>query len=170
MGGSKPAIVRPPLWENIPSELQAYPQWVLWRWVERGGKPTKPPFQCDGRNAKADDPSTWAPFDYVQTAFETSGAFDGIGFVLTATDPFTAFDFDHCLDESANITDPRVARYVAYLDSYTEISPFGRGLRVLVRAKLPAGARRAGNHECYDQGRYVTLTGRILTCQPQADS
>jgi primase-polymerase (primpol)-like protein len=166
MGGSKPAVCQPPKWENIPPELTALPQWVLWRWVERGGKPTKPPYQPDGSHARVDDPSTWSPFEYVQTAFETAPSnhtfFHGVGFVLTEQAGFTAFDFDNCLDADFQIVDSRVAQWVRALDSYTEISPSGRGLRVLVRAKLPAGARKAGNCECYDTGRYVTLTGRLF--------
>jgi putative DNA primase/helicase len=161
MGGGKPAVCEPPQWDNIPPELTALPQWVLWRWESRKGKWTKAPYQPDGTHAKADDPVTWSQYEYVETAFLTSGTFSGVGFVLTADDPFVAWDFDRCLDGEANITDPRVVDYVTRLNSYTEISPSGTGLRVLARGKLPRGRRAAGNYECYDTGRYVTITGNI---------
>jgi putative DNA primase/helicase len=166
MGGSKPTICTSPLWENIPPELQALPHWILWRWVQKpDGKWTKPPLQPDGRNAKADDPNTWASFDFVRTAFDTAlgngHRFDGVGFVLTAQDPFCGFDFDNCLNTSGEITLARVAEFVAALNSYTEVSPSFTGLRVIVRAKLPPGGRKKGDFECYDDRRYLTITGNI---------
>ena len=163
-------VVRPQF-ENVPGELQSFAQWVLWRYEQRGGKLTKVPCQPDGTRASVTDPQTWAPFDYVQTAYETSKeqiingrvcTFHGVGFVLTATDPFVGFDFDHCLDEHFNVSDPRVANYVARLNSYTEITPSGTGLRVIVRAKLPPIGRKNGPFECYDDKRFVTITGTIF--------
>ena len=38
--------------DNIPQELQALPQWIVWRYVHKDGKWTKPPFRADG-NGKA---------------------------------------------------------------------------------------------------------------------
>ena len=72
-------------------------------------------------------------------------------------------------DDRIEITDPEIADLVERLASYTEVSPCGYGLRVLVRGKLtglPGG--KAGFHDQgrRDQGRnlrrrkrYVTLTG-----------
>ena len=54
--------------ENIPDELKALPQWVVWQAVERNGRTTKPPRQIDGRAAKANDPSTWTTFEKARAA------------------------------------------------------------------------------------------------------
>src|SRR5215472_13917307 len=163
----------PPQWDNFPAELCTRPQWVLWRWEKRKGKWTKPPVQPNGEPAKSHDKNppelplaqdTWSPFDYAQTAFATAAdnglKIAGVGFVLTAEDPLCGFDFDHCVANGA-ITDPRVAEYVTRLDSYTEITPSGTGLRVFVKAKLPAKGRKKGNLECYDSQRYLTITGDV---------
>ena len=48
---------------------------------------------------------------------------------------------------------------VQKLNNYTEITPSGEGLRVLVNASLPVGGRKRGNTEVYATARYVTLTG-----------
>jgi putative DNA primase/helicase len=158
-----------PIFENIPADLTARPQWVNWRFERRNGKPTKRPVQPDGSAASATDPATWSPFDFVRTAYETANEdpifrrrFCGVGFVLTDADPFVAFDFDHCLDVKFNIIDPRVAEFVRRLNSYTEITPSGCGLRVIVHAKLPPQGRKLGNFECYAAERFVTLTGCVL--------
>jgi primase-polymerase (primpol)-like protein len=166
MGGSKPVNCAPPQWDNIPPELQALPHWVLWGWQKKpNGAWTKPPFQPDGSLASDTNPATWAPFDYVQTAFETAPGngrhFDGVGFVLSERTPFTGFDFDNCLNAAGEITNPRVAEYVMQLSSYTEISPSLTGLRVIVIGKLPAGRRKRSNFECYDCKRYLTITGNL---------
>ena len=54
------------------------------------------------------------------------------------------------------------------LNSYTEISPSGTGVHILVRGELPAGRNRKGRFEAYDQGRYFTITGEHLSAHPRA--
>jgi hypothetical protein len=150
-----------PLFENFPSELTIRYQWVGWAYEMRDGRPTKVPRQPNGTAASVIDPATWSPFEHVQIAYETHG-YDGVGFVLTPDDPFCAFDFDHVVDAATGqITDARVRDWIVRLNSYTEISPSGTGLRVIVRAELPAQDRRIGNFECYQDKRFVSITGWI---------
>ena len=149
--------------ENIPSELKALPQWVVWKYTfdKKKNKWTKPPYQVSGQAAKSTDASTWTDFE---TAFEHYNFnkdvdCDGIGFVL-ADNGIVGFDFDHCLDKiTGNIIDPKVTEFLKKLDSYTEKSPSSTGVRVFVYGKLPEGGRKKGNYECYEIQRYLTLTG-----------
>lgn len=154
-----------PVWDTIPAELTSIPRWVCWRYELRNGKWTKPPCQPDGSPASVTDGGTWCVFEYAQIAYTTK-TFDGVGIVLDGKDGLCGFDFDHCLDKTGRITDPQIAVLVRQLDSYTEISPSGAGLRVFVRAKLPPGGRKAGQIECYEDGRYLTVTGRHLAGRP----
>ena len=151
----------------IPAELKVEPRWVCWKYVKRPGekKPTKPPFQTDGQLASVTDPSTWTSFDIAAKAVENGGDFEGIGFVLTG-DGLVGFDFDHVLDKNGQITDPKIAAAVTELDSYTEVSPSGFGLRLLARGKLPPNLRRSGPIEMYDTERYLTLTGNVFPETP----
>ncbi len=159
--------------ESIPLKLQEHAQWVLWRWQNRGGKRTKPPFRPDGSRARSNDLRTWTTFERAVEAFET-GRFDGIGFALAADDPYVAFDLDHCRDPNSGEFDTWAKEVVSTLDSYTEVTPSREGLRVLVRANLPDGRRktaiRGGRQgaalEVYDTGRYVTITGLHLEGTP----
>jgi hypothetical protein len=95
-----------------------------------------------------------------------TGSYDGVGFALDGKDGLAGFDFDHYLDADGNIKDPRIAELVHRLNSYCEISPSGTGLRVFVFAVLPAGGRKKGGIECYERGRYLTVTGRHLSGTP----
>lgn len=143
----------------------------MWRWEPRGGTWAKAPYQACGTYAKLNDPSTWLSFDGLIQASADS-KFDGIGFVLTADDPFAMVDLDHCIDPATNQILPWAYEIVAQLRSYTEITPSGEGLRVIVRATLPEGGRRrslssGGSVEMYDRARYMTVTGNHLSGTPE---
>jgi len=90
------------------------------------------------------------------------GAFDGIGFVLSKKDPFVGWDFDHCRNPDTEEIDLKVREYIELLNSYTEISPSGTGIRIFVKADLPGTRRKKGNIEVYNLGRYLTLTGHRI--------
>lgn len=154
----------PPRPENIPEELKALPQWVVWRWVfdAARGEWTKPPFDPKtGRRASHSDSNTWSDFETAIAAYG-SGGFDGIGFVLTENDPYTAWDWDKSRDPQTGLIRPFVRRCLARLQGYAETSPSGSGIRVIVKARLPEGRRRRSRFEVYDRLRYITLTGHTL--------
>jgi len=151
----------PVLPQNIPPELKAHPSWVLWRWVERDGKATKPPYQPNGQLAKVDDPSTWITYSKAITAYE-GGGFDGIGIVLTANDDLIGIDLDKCRDPIAKSIEPGMAVLAGRLPTYCEVSPSGTGIRLIATGSLPQGGRRKGQVELYETGRYVTITGHRL--------
>ena len=169
--------------ENIPLELQDTPQWVLWKREQRADKTTgelkwtKPPYQRNGKNAESDNPQTWVSFDEAVAAYR-EGGFDGIGYVITVDkkaddgslitvdDGIAGVDLDHCVDPETKAIDPWARNIVDRLASYTEISPSGTGLRIFVYAKLPPKDRKIGNFECYESGRYLTVTGDHLPGTP----
>jgi hypothetical protein len=160
---------RDPVPEAI-RELMARDRWVVWRYVERDGKPTKPPFNAEtGEFAKSDDPSTWRPYAVAEAA---ASDFDGVGF--NPAGEYVGVDLDHCLDPETVTLAPWARAIVARLRSYTEITPSGHGVRVWVRGVLPAGGRvkrglgedRAGAVELYSEGRYFTVTGDHLLGTP----
>jgi primase-polymerase (primpol)-like protein len=143
---------------RLPAELRACAQWLVWRVELRNGKPTKVPYAVDGRPASTTDPSTWATFLEAVSALRRDDV-AGLGFVFTAADPFVGVDLDGALD--GDRAAPWAAEVVAELDSYTEVSPSGRGLHVLVRGELRGDGNRRGPVEIYDRGRYFTMTGRV---------
>lgn len=171
-----------PIFENIPDELKngtLARQWVNWKSVPRkeGGKPTKPPFMPSGKLARTDDPSTWSHF---LTAKSAASNFDGIGFVLTKDDPFVAFDFDKCrcpviqkINPSLSNLDailPEIRPHILNINSYTEASTSGQGIRIFTKGKLPVEGKRKGSIEVYQSGRYVTLTGHHIAADSPGPS
>ncbi len=162
----------------IPDELKD-DQWVNWRSELRpNGKGeqrhTKPPLKPSGEYAKSTDATTWSPFSEVMAAY-ARGDFDGIGRVFCSDDPYVVVDLDHCRNPANGTVDRCAIELIRLLRSYTEVSPSGAGVRIVVRAKLPADSRnRTGNIEIYDNARYATFTGyrlpgAVVTVEPRQD-
>ncbi len=163
--------------ENIPADLKARDQWVAWRPVCRDGKWTKVPINIrSGREAKSDTPATWAPFADA-LAYASAHPWNGngrgvagVGYVLAADDPFVGVDLDKCLDPDKGI-DGFAMWVMEQLASYTEVSPSGTGLRIIIKGKLPKDGRRKGTFEVYESGRFLTITGQLaLEGEPNLDT
>jgi len=152
--------------EKIPEELRRRPQWVVWKLEKRVDKLTKVPYSpSSGDYARSNSSETWGTFTEArEAALAEDGA--GIGFVFTAEDMFCGVDLDECLNPETGEVEPWALEIVEELGSYTEISPGGTGLHVIVRAELPEGRRRTDKAEMYDQGRFFTMTGRLLPGTP----
>jgi putative DNA primase/helicase len=150
--------------ENIPGELRPLDQWVNWHYEERAGKATKVPMRVDGQGrASTTDPETWGSFEEALAAVER---FDGIGFVFGMDDAYTGVDIDRCGKDNG-LLDPEAASLVLLLDSYTEWSPSGQGVHVILKGTVDGTAgRRKGRFEMYSHGRYFAMTGNHLVGTP----
>jgi len=148
--------------DSTPDELKVLHHWVDWRLRKRNGKRKKPkkvPYTpSTGRRASPTDPSTWGTYEEALQALER---YDGLGVGLTEEDPFVGIDLDNCVDPETGEVAAWASEIVDALDSYTELSPSGTGLRVFAHGELPPGRRRKGDVEMYDWGRYFTITGRV---------
>jgi primase-polymerase (primpol)-like protein len=155
-------------------ELAELPQWVCWRSdppLVDGGKRRKVPVSpLSGRNASTTDSSTWGTIDDAIAWRDAHPEIAGVGFVFTEGDPYTGIDLDGCIDGETGHLAAWAQAIVAQLDSYTEYSPSGRGLHVIVRARAPLGGNRRGGIEIYDQARYFTVTAQPLPGVPASIS
>ena len=86
----------------------------------------------------------------------------GVGFVFSESDSFVGIDIDNCISADNGDIEQHAKEIIDQLDSYTEISPSGKGVHVIAKGKLPDGWRKNGNVEIYDTGRYFTITGNLL--------
>lgn len=162
---TRPASYIAPSAASIPPELKATPHWVAWRYEQRIDKktgelkPTKVPVNPrTGRNASSTDPRTWGTFEQAWSRYERD-ALDGVGFVVTQDAGIVGIDVDHCRDPETGVIDDEALAIVREVDSYTEMSPSGTGIRIFARGTLPNGWRKRGRVEMYDRARYLTVTG-----------
>lgn len=161
--------------DRVPLALQEPAQWLCWRRVDRGGRTTKCPVDArTGRAASATDPETWCGFGDAVAAWRADPSIAGVGFVFTAEDPFTGVDLDGCIGDDGELV-PGAREVVASLDSYTEVSPSGRGVKVFLAGQKPEGARSRSKRiegyketEVYSAKRFFTVTGRHLPGTPSA--
>lgn len=143
------------LYGNIPGQITRLDRWVVWRYEERNGKLTKPPYvpaPGKARHALVNVPSTWGTFEQAKNTL-SSGGFDGIGFVLGQG--IFGIDFDHATDE--------MVQEALSLGSYTEWSPSGHGVHVIGLSEIVLQGRKKGSIELYMQGRYFTVTGNVVS-------
>ena len=160
-------------YEKVPLELRGYSQWICWRYVDRGQgrKPDKPP--VNPRNlatAGVHWANTWTTFEQAYTTYlrHCRQQVHGVGFVLTPQDPYVAVDLDNCVHEDG--IESTAAQIVHELGSYTEISPSGHGIRVLLACPGFHDNARREVIEVYSHSRYVTVTGHHVSGTPASIS
>jgi len=154
--------------ETAIEELKKYDQWVAWKAKPKpNGKTDKIPINPHtGKNASSNDPTTWGTYQEATKAVEKYGL-NGIGFVFTDKDPFVGFDLDDCRDPKSGQITLQAEAYLDKFDSYSEVSPSGRGLRIIVEGKVPGKRKRSGKDiEIYGTGQFLTITGEHLTDTP----
>jgi hypothetical protein len=139
--------------EQVPDSLKSGRCWV-------GCDADKVPYIAGtDRRAKSTDPDTWRTYDEALEAY-SEGLHVGIGRVFSADDPFVGIDLDGV--RNADGIEPEALRILRFLDSYSEVSPSGNGIKVWVRADLERSYVKPGL-EVYRSGRYFTVTGQILS-------
>ena len=132
-----------PVLENIqnngPTCIRERRQWVAWKYIERDGKPTKAPINPhNGSLAASTDAATWGSFIEAVEACRQDSNLAGVGFVFTPNDPYCGVDLDDSIDPESGQLKPWAAQFVALLDSYTEVSPSGTGVKVFLKANKVA--------------------------------
>ena len=116
--------------QNIPKSLRETGAWCVWRYEEREGKPTKVPYNPrTSVKAKSNNVGTFGTFEQACFAKDMNG-FDGIG--IGVFDDICAIDIDHCIEDG--VFSDMASEIFELMNSYTEISPSGTGLRILFRA------------------------------------
>jgi putative DNA primase/helicase len=152
--------------EKVPHELRELHQWVAWKWEKRADTVTKVPVDPKtGRWASTTDENTWNTFEYAVKCAEQR-QLAGIGFVFTVSDRYAGIDLDSCRDAEAGVIESWAADLIDEFDTYTEVSPSGKGVKMFVRGEVPGEQNRQGNIEMYSQERFFTVTGQHLPHTP----
>lgn len=148
-------------YENIPQKLKDTELFCLWRYEGKD----KVPYQPNGRKASVSNPSTFYDFDTIIDAL--TDEYDGIGILLRKC---TAEDLDDCI--KGGVISPFAREIIDRMDTYTEISPSGTGIRIVAYApKLKYDKKkyyvnnRKIHMEIYVAGetdKFVTITGNVI--------
>ncbi|MDG4885339.1 DUF5906 domain-containing protein [Mesorhizobium sp. WSM4884] len=149
---------------NVPGALKAYPQFVVWRLVQRPGepKPAKLPFNpTTGQAASTTDPATWSDYASAIMAL-ASGQYAGVGWVFTDADPFFLLDLDGCRDATTGELSPEAQAICSQFNGAAwELSQSQEGLHIFGRCDKQALAnfrnRWGGWLECYRTQRFVAF-------------
>lgn len=172
MTASNTPPLRPFVGDAIPQELKKHKRWAPWRavWNAKRQKYDKIPHRADRPDygLSTAKPEQWFDYDVALAAYTNNPQrFAGIGYVMTGPHGVVGTDLDNCVVDGR--VAPWAAEVVVALASYTEISPSGRGLRILSLGELPADWN---NHdtgiEVYggNEARFLTVTGEHLDGTP----
>lgn len=164
-------------WLRLPLELRQRPQWLLAGPNDKGELKVPVSVNEAGTtiHGSSTDARTWLTFEVACYWAEQKGL--GVGFVLTANDPFACVDLDiKDADDYPNephkwTTDEQKQRHYsisAHLHSYTEYSRGGKGAHVWVYANIGEGCKR-DHVEVYSQERFIVCTGNVIAPLPIAD-
>lgn len=147
---------------NIPAELKKLNQWVAWDSKKKeNGKTTKIPINPKtGTFAKVNDDQSWGSFGEAVLCCDDKKN-KGIGFMFQKSDPYVGIDIDNCIDPVTSAFNKEALSAIKHFGSYTEISPSGKGLHIIVKGSLPENGRKNGNIEMYADGRFFTFTGNV---------
>jgi hypothetical protein len=141
---------------NIPRELKDLDQWVGWDSQKR-------PINS-GWLASTSNPQTWTSFYEALSWIRPKSICRGVSFVLNG-DRYAGFDIDHCRDPETGVIQPKARKVIEELDSYTEVSPSGTGIRMFAIGKLsrPGIVHKSKGLklEMYQSGRHLSVTGNV---------
>lgn len=136
-------------------------RYLPWRGQQRpNGTLSKVPVGRSGAGWQAVNPLAaphWMSWEAAWRAVQAGHA-DGVGLAITRGIELTAIDLDHCVHDGI-LTPHAQAVLSVFGGAYTEVSPSGTGLHVLVRGACPPGWRRRDGYEVIDHG-FITVTGR----------
>lgn len=157
--------------DGLPQELKDTALWCVWKYERREGqdKPTKVPYNArTGGRAMSNSPSTFTSYQTAVKALER-GVYDGLG--VGVFNGLCAIDIDDCLDENGTPS-PLARDIVSTMQSYTETSPSGRGVRIFFRADGFAYDRQRFFTMNAKQGLEIYVSGatsKFLTCTGHSD-
>ncbi|QJP14815.1 DUF3987 domain-containing protein [Starkeya sp. ORNL1] len=150
-------------------ELRQHRQWVAWKYVTRAGseKPTKPPINPhNGLFASTSDPNQWGAYEEAAACAKSRGL-SGVGFVLLKEQRIIGIDLDNVRDPQTGEIVPWLKAILGFAETYSEVSPSGRGIRILARGVIDrAVVCHDAQVEMYSSGRYLTITQAQIDGSP----
>lgn len=177
------AVLKPALLacnpDNIPLQLRQAKRWAPWAapWDEEKQKYGKVPRRAHSPEHGLSNGSLhgWVTFDAAMAAYRAHpDMLAGVGYLMTGAHGVVGVDLDYCVTNG--VVDDWAAEIIAQLDSYTEFSPSGTGLHVMLSgdlaedwsAKLGEKSAKQPGIDVYGGGaRFLTMTGAHYPGSPR---
>jgi len=168
--GIEDAIVRYRL--ALPERARKLDIWLVWRFesaARAGDKPLKVPYSArtgqrrSGVQGSPEDLAQLVSFDDALAALR-SGHWTGLGIAHVPGCGLNSWDFDSAIDATGSMA-PELEQLLRDSGTYVEVSPSGRGVRMIALGNLPSIKRihpSGYNIECFGESGFVTVTGRVL--------
>ena len=154
---------RPPMPQTLPPALQgftAFNQWLNYRLTPQpGGKLKKEAIGREGYRVDPTDPARW--MSYAEAA--ATGL--PLAFSFSESDPFFFLDIDNGLSDSGEWSSLAQSMCTRFAGCAIEVSSSGRGLHIFGVGNCERHSNRRDDIgiEFYTRGRFVALTGNMLT-------
>jgi predicted P-loop ATPase len=150
----------------FPQAMRERRQWLLWRFERYDGdkKPRKVPYYVSGRKRRgtqgsAEDRAELQTLDAACTELR-HGRWDGLGFAFLPGDGLIGIDIDGAIDADTGEVSERCQAIVEACASYTEYSPSGRGVHVIVQGETKSFKDNSVGLEVFCGRQFFTCTGR----------
>jgi predicted P-loop ATPase len=152
--------------ENMPAQMRALRQWLVWRFetFEGDKKPRKVPYYTNGRKRRGEqgsdeDRQLLAAFD-VACDLVARGRYDGLGFAFLPGDGLIGIDIDGAIDPDTGEVSERCLQIIRDCASYTEYSPSGRGVHIIVAGQTQTFKDNEIGVEVFCGRQFFTCTGK----------
>lgn len=164
---------------SVVAELANRKQWLIWRY-ERGEdedkKYRKMPFYADGGKRFGGqggdkDRQRLVTLDQAVAAVGR-GDYDGLGFAFLPDDGLIGIDLDGMVDPASGELNERCQSIIDACDSYTELSPSGKGVHIFCHVEHAEGLKSFKSNdvgvECFVGAQFFTFTGRWWSESPKS--
>lgn len=159
---------------NLPEAMRQRQQWLLWRFELKEGeaKPRKVPYWLNGKRrlgkqGSDKDRANLAVFEAACARFE-HGGYDGIGFAFLPGDGLIGVDIDGAIDPDTGEVAERCAKIIEACASYTELSPSGKGVHIIVHGEAKSIKDNGIGLEVFCGSQFFTCTGNRWHGTPDA--
>jgi hypothetical protein len=151
--------------DNMPAAMRERQQWLMWKLENVPGRNglQKVPYYLNGQKRFGDlggekDRARLATFDVALERFGKIRDATGLGFAFLRGDGLIGVDLDHVHDDDGVMAD-HFASILEACPSYTERSPSGKGLHIIVGGSCETFKHDPVGVEVYSGDRYFCCTG-----------
>lgn len=162
-----------PVWAAVPPELATRQQWLLWKFEFKDDAATKPgkiPYYVSGGRRTGGqgedrDRARLATLDVARRAYE-KGGFAGIGFGFLPDDGLIGIDIDGAIDAATGVMTERCASIIKACASFTEYSPSGKGVHIIVAGTTTSNKDNGIGLEMFCGRQFFTFTANRVPDTP----